>query len=115
MERTNKKTDDGLITYKKKGGGSLWFQGKRIMENQTFQAHPDDIPNGFKDAIVRIDGQEHNVKPVDSVNAAKPSYFLAQRGKTSWYNVEDSNGNIINDDALRRVAALDLIKELEEG
>lgn len=109
MERT-KKTQE--LVYRKTGGGSFWFKGKRIKQNQTFKAFPHEIPDGFKDLIKRVDGESHEAV-TEQLNALASKYNLKQRSNTSWYDVVDGNDNVMNENAMRRVDALNLIKELE--
>ena len=127
MERTN--NAEGTIKWRKEGGGSFRMaSGKIIKPGQVFLARPDEIPEGFLDTVVPLeDSPDIPVTPVRGVRArpagkkdpdeltievAKTEYLLKSRGG-GWYDVVDSNDKVLNTKALKRQAALDLIKSLE--
>jgi hypothetical protein len=112
MERT-KKTEDGKIKWVKQGGGSFRMtSGKIIKPGQTFFAHPNDIPEGFRDTIVPLDKLPPETS--DTIDVVKTEYKVQQRGESNlWYDVVDGEGKVINEKALKRTAALELIKALE--
>lgn len=58
VQRTRKdsSSDLGLISWRKLGGGSFTFQGKKVKPGETFLARPSDIPLSFRDLVVPADG-----------------------------------------------------------
>lgn len=96
-----------MKTYRKIGGGSFLFKGKRIKRNQTFKAEPHELPKGAKDVIVDISGE-----PEQEAEVEKAEYELSHRSGP-WYDVLDAEGKKLNEKSLSRVKALELIKSLE--
>jgi hypothetical protein len=64
-------------------------------------------------AKLEIQDAKKKAKKKKGPPAVKLEYFLKARGG-GYYNVEDSNGKVINEKALRRKAADELIETLEE-
>ena len=65
-----RKTDTpGMVRYKKVGGGSFHAKigGKIgiIKPNEVFDARPEEIPEGFRDAVIPLD-------PALAVEVGKP-------------------------------------------
>lgn len=110
MERTD--LDDGTIMWKKVGGGSFRLNGKIIKPGQSFRAHPDAIPKAFKDLIIPLEKVRVKDEPVIAV--AKLVYTLQPRGKSkSLFDVVDKNGKVLNEKALTKEVAQNLIDDLE--
>lgn len=111
MERT--KGDEGKIKYKKVGGGSHRMGNRIIKPGQIFMAHPDEIAKTFKDVLVPVDSlPDEEVQKVESVET---KYILKRRGTGGgWYDVVDKQDKVLNEKALKRDAALQLIKDLEK-
>ena len=110
-----KATIPGMVRYIKNGGGSLRLPNRIIKPNEVFDAYPEDIPETFRDMIVPLDGevkkQQEAVVQVSVPKAEKLEYFTKLRGG-GYYNVVDTNGKVMNEKALRKDAAEDLIKSL---
>ncbi len=109
MERT-KKVDTDKIRWVKQGGGSLRLHGRIIKPGQRFNARLDEIPEGFRDVIIPLDKLPVEVE--ENVVATPAEYKLKQRGTSTWYDVVDGNGKVLNEKAMRRTDALELIKVL---
>ena len=109
MERTKKANPD-TIRWVKQGGGSLRLNGRIIKPGQRFDARLDDIPEAFRDVIIPLD--KLPVEPEDNLAAVPAEYKLKQRGTTTWYDVVNSKGKALNEKAMHRTDALDLIKVL---
>jgi hypothetical protein len=108
MERA----EDGLITWKKVGGGSLRLNGRMIKPGQIFKARPEEIPVAFKDLIIPLEQVRLKDEPV--IVAAKLVYELKPRGKSkSLFDVVDKNGKVLNEKALTKEVAQNLIDDLE--
>jgi len=109
MERTAEKK----IKWRKTGGGSFRMKNRIIKPNQVFSAFPREIPEAFRDVIIplsKLPAQEES----PALDVVKSEYSIQKRGGSlSWFNVVDGQGKILNDKALRRDAALKLIKELQ--
>jgi len=109
MEDANKtKKEDGTIRWKKIGGGSHRLGNRIIKPNQVFSARPDQISESFRDVIIPVD--ELPLEP-ETVISEAAEFSLKSRG-VGWYDVIDGNGKAKNENALRRDAALKLIKTL---
>ena len=109
MERT-KKVNPGVIRWVKQGGGSLRLNGRIIKPGQRFNARLDEIPEAFRDVCVPLD--KLPVEPEDNLAAVPAEYKLKQRGATNWYDVVNSKGKVLNEKAMHRTDALELIKVL---
>ncbi len=120
---------ENLKTYKKIGGGSLRIrtEGKSriIKPNEIFKAYPSDISAAFKHLVVEVDEAdktiitptkiETTVPPVEEkTEVVKKPYSIKRRGNSMWYDIVDSNGKVINDKALRKENAEELLKALNE-
>ena len=95
------------ILWKKIGKGSHRIGNKIIKPGQTFYAYPDQISETMRTFIVPLDElpAEEIVVPIESF------YKLQERGK-GWFDIVDSKGKVINENALRREAALKFIQSL---
>lgn len=111
MERSSKKEkkEDGIVKWKKIGGGSLRIGKKIIKPGEVFSARAEDIPKSFLDLIVALDKIPETE---ESLKVKKLEYTLETKS-AGWFDVYDSNGKKITEKAVRRQAALDLIKTLE--
>lgn len=98
------------------------MRNRIIKQNQVFMARLEDIPEGFRDTIVRVDGEVSTPAPTPAEPVveekkiptdADPEFFMKLRGG-GYYNVVDGNGKILNEKALRKVAAEALIASLQE-
>ena len=103
---------DGSIMWKKVGGGSLRLNGKIIKPGQVFSATPEQIPVAFKDLIMPLEQVRLKDEPV--IVPAKLVYELKPRGKSkSLFDVVDKNGKVLNEKALTKEVAQNLIDDLE--
>jgi len=104
MERT-KKVDK--VKFQKIGGGSFRLKNGRIIKpNQIFKAYPSEIPKAFTDLIKPLeDIKEEPVEIIDTV------YTLNSRS-VGWWDVVDIDGKIMNENALRKEAAEELLNNL---
>jgi len=115
MKRTKEK---GTVRWVKTGGGSFaaTIAGRRMMikPGQEFSAKPEEIPTAFRDVVVPVDNTElaEVEASADSVDVTKLTYTIEPRGG-GYYNVLDSEGKIINEKALRKGAAEELISSLK--
>jgi hypothetical protein len=103
--------EDGSIMWKKVGGGSLRLNGKIIKPGQTFRAHPDVIPNAFKDLIIPLESIPKKDEP--PLVVAKTVYNMQPRGKSkSLFDVVNKDGKVLNEKALTKEVAQKLIDDL---
>lgn len=111
MKRTaKKKSADGKVRFRKIGGGSFVLGKRRVKPNETFFAFPHEIPKEFRDVIIPLEEiPEETAK--GKVVSVKPEYRLQRRGTTTWYDVVNENDKVMNEKALHRNDALDLIKD----
>lgn len=96
------------MKYKKTGRGSLRFKGKIIKPGQIFDAEPQEIPEAFNDTITPLE----DIPEEEAVEVKESVYKLSHRSGP-WWDVIDSNDNVMNDKALSRENALKLIKSFE--
>ena len=108
MERAD---NDGSIMWRKIGGGGFRLRGRIIKPNQTFRATPDEIPKGFRDLVIPL---EHIVKKEEPpLIITEAVYRLEPRGKSkSLFDVVDKNGKVLNEKALFKDKAEELIKQI---
>jgi len=83
--------------------------GKIIKPGQVFEAFEDEIPVGFRDVIIPLEPipakEEVHVEPVP------PEYTLKHRSG-GYYWIVDSNGKTMNEEALKKEEAEELIEKL---
>jgi hypothetical protein len=110
MERLN----DGRIWWQKKGGGSFMLRGKLIRANDKFRAAPSEIPTAFKDIIIALeDFVDPAAAPDPLLVVKKVNYSLQPRGKSkSQFDVVDGQGKRINEKALTKEVATNLLNDL---
>jgi hypothetical protein len=111
MERT--KTSDGVIKWKKIGGGGLHLKGRIIKPGQIFTARLDEIPKAFRDTCLPLE----DIKEIETptIIPVKTSYNVVPRGKSkSLFDVTAENGKVLNEKALTKEIAEQLVKDLEK-
>lgn len=112
--RTNNKVEvDGRIRWKNTGGGRLYLRDKRkILPGETFLAYPHEISLQFRDTIKPLEEiiPKEDTPPPVIVEAV---YTIKHHGG-GLYNVLDINNKIVNDKALKKDEALEMVKSLEE-
>jgi hypothetical protein len=109
MERVDKK---GKIFYQKLGGGSLRLHNRIIKPNQKFWEFPENIPKAFLDCIKELDAT--NVieeKEGKGSISEKKEYHKVHKGG-GWYDILDENDKKMNDGALKKVDAEEMLKQL---
>lgn len=114
--------EEKSIRWRKTGGGPFlaYINGKKkwIKPGQIFDAKPSEIPQGFRDTVIPVDKNVIEVvekKAVaEALNARQPEYNAIHRG-AGWYNVVDEDGKIINEKALKKEDAYELIAQLKGG
>lgn len=110
MERTT-------IRWKKIGGGSFRMaSGKIIKPGQVFTAREDEIPTAFRNVVVPLDVTL--VSPVEAepevVKVAKAEYTVVSRKSSkSWFDVVNAEGKVLNEKALKKEQAEELVKTLQ--
>jgi hypothetical protein len=119
MKRKRETTDPENVWFKKLGGGSFHAKigGKvRIIKpNEIFEARPEEIPEGFKDVVVRladVPKTGSGPAPAPPKPPSKLEYFVKPRAGAGYYDVVDKDGKKQNEKALRRNAAEALIEKL---
>jgi len=117
MERAT--NNNGLIRYRKIGGGSLRLDGKIIKPGQVFLADPKKIPKAFLDVLVPLDEvpgvEEKKPQNEEELKKLKPVFDVVPRGNSKvWFDVVNSEGKVINARALRKEVAEQLKHDLEQ-
>jgi hypothetical protein len=111
MERIE--TGDGKIQYKKIGGSALRWGKRLIKPGEVIRLNPNEIPENFKDVLIPM--EKIRVKEETPIEFAKSTYSLQPRGKSkSLFDVVDGQGKVLNDKALTKEVATDLINELSK-
>jgi len=113
MERTVK-DETGQRSWRKVGGGSFYLKGRIIKPNQVFTAELAEIPEGFRDVVIPVDGKPvtlDKVEDIPDVPVTELVFTIRDKGG-NWYEVLDSNGKVMNEKSLRKAQADELIKEL---
>jgi len=110
---------EGLIRFKKIGGGSLRWNGKIIKPGQVFLADPNLIPRNFLDVLIQVDGEsitnvEQTPRSKEELSKLKVLFTIKPRGNSkTWFDVVNSEGKVLNAKALKKEAAEQLKKDLE--
>ena len=105
----------GKPRWRKLGGGSFRLNNRVIKPNQVFRASPEDIPEAFRDVVVCLDDLpadelEHAIE--QTAEAFSGGYQIRARGVGGWCDIVDAQGKIVNEQALRREDAENLLREL---
>ena len=109
MERVDKK---GKIFYQKLGGGSLRLHNRIIKPNQKFWEFPENIPKAFLDCIKELDTTNIiEEKEEKTIISDKKKYHKKHRGG-GWYDIFDENDKKMNDGALKKAEAIEMIEHL---
>ncbi|HUS86338.1 MAG TPA: hypothetical protein VMW53_02485 [archaeon] len=118
-----------VIRWKKVGGGSIrgTFNGVKqiIKPGQIFLARPSEISANFRDVVIPQESIPGDVSTLGAImpeiKAVAVEYKLKprengikleQRGKGPWYNVLDPDDKVLNEKALKKDAAVQLIEDL---
>lgn len=108
------------IKWKKIGGGSFrLYNGKIVKKNEVFFAPLHLIPEAFRDTLQPVDKKE--VEEVEkeiktghvSVVGKSHEYSIQPHTSKGWWNIVDGNGKVLNEKALRKPAAEEMLKNLE--
>ena len=112
------------------GGGFFYatINGKKriIKPGQIFEARSEEIPEGFRDVIFPVSEDKEalipspiqpkeepkEVEPIPAEEAPEPKYFIEKRA-AGYFNVVDVNGKVMNEKALRKDAADELLASLK--
>lgn len=101
--------ESGAIRWKKLGGGSLRLDNHIIKPGQIFTARKDEIPEKFLNSLQALapipESEMDKNEPVPS------KYTLKERGN-NWYDVVNADGKPLNEKALRKDQADELLKSL---
>jgi hypothetical protein len=107
MERTIK---NDVIKWKHTGGGILYLSDHRVIKpGDIFLATSDQVSMAFRDTIKPLEPIPTGPEPV----AVKIEFSVQRRGKSNWYDAVDNRGKVINEKALKKSEALELVKKLE--
>jgi len=103
------KNTDGAIRWKKLGGGSLRLGNHIIKPGQIFTARKDTIPEKFLNSLQALDPIPES--EMDKNEPVSSNYTLKERGN-NWYDVVNADGKPLNEKALRKDQADELLKSL---
>jgi hypothetical protein len=113
MKRVDNNQDK--IQWKKTGGGSFRavLDGRRriIKPGEVFRARIEEIPLAFRDVIIPLDPQVLK-KAEEPIPVEQSNYTIVTRSP-GWFNVvRESDGKVMNENALRKEDAETLIESL---
>lgn len=98
--------------FQKIGGGSFRLRtGKIVKPNERFRALESDVPKAFKDVLIEVEPSAPQQEKPSVAKVPSMKYSLQEPSK-GWYNVINENGKPMNEKALRKSAAEDLMAEL---
>ena len=108
-----------LIKWKKIGGGSFrLYNGKIVKKNETFLAPLHLIPTAFRDTLQPVNKEdveemEKEIKTGGVSLVGKSHEYLIQEHSKGWWDIVDENGKILNEKALRKPAAEEMLRNLK--
>lgn len=103
----------GAVRWIKRGGGGLSLRDGREITAGEFTAHPDDIPQAFRDIVARADGMEPEEPLVPtSPPPVNTTYSIKTAGLPGKFNVVDGQGKVINEKGLTAAEAKTLLESL---
>jgi len=102
----------GKTQFVKKGGGSLYMDGRIIKPNQKFWAFPSQIPENFRDVIVPANPKKTFDEAVVKEKQIKGTYTLNGRSNGK-YDILGPSGKVLNTQPLDKDEADAMIKKLE--
>lgn len=105
--------------WQKIGGGAMrLLNGKRIKPNERFEAKESDIPS--MDLVKKIGsggmkrkGKETKQKE-EPIETKKPEYTAKKRETSNYYDVVNEDGKAINEKALTKEKADELVEQMNE-
>ena len=110
MERTN----DKRRWIKTEGNFFRMKGGKIIKKGQVFTASLDQIPEAFRDTIKPADGKA--VEPTEEkpkLTETEPLSYSVKHRAGQWYDVINSEGKVVNEKALKKADAEELLETLQ--
>jgi len=110
MERT-KVTEEKRWWVKVEGNFFRMKGGKIIKKGQKFQARLDEIPEAFRDTIKPADGKPIEVQ--ETLSQVEPLKYSIKHRNAAWYDVVNEEGKVMNEKALKKADAEELLKSLE--
>ena len=124
MKRGNTQEDTKGLRWMKTGGGFCYLRRngktKIIKPGQSFTATEEEVAN-IRDLVVPIDGNGNEVEtkvivkrktvPVPETKVEKKGYTAIHKGFGKW-EVQDSNGKVMNDIPLSKKQAEELVEDL---
>lgn len=121
MERRVKPDPDAVL-WKKTGGGSFHatINGKlRIIKpNETFYAKEEEIPAAFRDVVKLVEPEKvAEIKQAyeEKVAASTAPKFELQHRGGGWWNVVSEDGKVMNENALKKDEAEELVDNLTKS
>ena len=124
MERTKTNVmEEGKVSFKKVGGGSLRLGGKIIKPGQVFTAYPHEIPKSFRDLVIPTGGavswkdqdKQTKVETPPPIKGKTPEFTIQPHGKSSlWFDIVDGEGKVWNEKGLKKEVAEKFLANLLE-
>jgi hypothetical protein len=117
MERTKRNTielegmdEEVAVRWRKIGGGTFRMASGRIIKpNQVFHAKPSEVPQGLRQFIIQLSGE---MPDQENGPVVVPQKYSLQTRSPGWYDILDSQGKVINENALRQTQAREMLKSL---
>ena len=102
----------GAVRWIKSGGGSLSLRDGREITAGEFTAHPDDIPQAFRDVVKPASGKEPEPPVPKLPPPISTTYSIKTAGLPGKFNVVDGQGKAINEKGLTAAEAKTLLGSL---
>jgi len=119
-EATNENIKEKTYFWKYVGSGTFTCNGRKIRENEVFEAPKSMIPRGAGDLIIKIEAETlQKIKETSKQKAeVEPiKYPEAQmiRRQGGQYDVIDSKGKTVNERLINKKDAEKLLKIIQEN
>lgn len=101
---------EDLKKWKKIGGGPLILGNRYIKPGQVFYAAEWEVPMAFRDVIIELPFDNPTEKV--EVKSEKKQEFKLQHKGGGWYDIVDSNGKVLNENAMKKEEAAEFLESL---
>lgn len=119
MERKNKKSEEPneIYRWRKIGGGGcrLVIKGSKkiIKPNQVFEATEEEVPEAFRDVIIKIDAKA--IQEYKEILGSLPTFEAKEReDEEGVWDVFNGKGKKLNEKGLTKEKADKFIETLTE-
>lgn len=121
-EETEEAPLEGQVQYVKIGGSEFTLQHPTRVYKKgiPFWAFPYEIPKAFRDIVVPVtetiahlhENEKAREKRIEETALTSAKYEMKER-TIGWWDVLNAEGTIMNEQALRKEAAKELLESLQ--